>query len=78
MSLAEAQSLDRYRSPSGTFSPGERSLSRPPRQPGRTAFAPRASAVVAATIDRRFGIKGRAHGQIGTVRGSRITAIKAG
>jgi len=30
--------------------------------------APGASAVVAATIELRFGIKGKAHGQEGTVR----------
>jgi hypothetical protein len=36
---------------------------------GPNCVRPRASAVVAATIDRRFGMKGKAQGQKGTVRG---------
>jgi hypothetical protein len=35
----------------------------------RRAFGPGASAIVAARMDRRFGIKGKAHGQKGTFSG---------
>ena len=35
----------------------------------RTRYRGSASAVVAATIESRFGIQGKAHGQKGTVRG---------